>query len=191
LRFLLHILAMFAVALIVGFGLSYYALTDGRLVGALTVGPWAAWPQAGTKAPDPYTRAHMARVGELQLGQSEGLQFIADRDSDGRPLDRTCTYRIAGNTPLASFWTLTAETADGLNVARPGTPISMQSNRIARAQDGSIIINVGPALAPMNWLEITGTGPFSLVLTLYDVSALGGAGSGIETMPAVTREDCA
>jgi hypothetical protein len=190
-RFLIHLLALFAVALTVGFGLSWYALSDGRLFGALTVGPWSAWPAAGTKTPDPYTRAHMARVGELQLGQSEGLQFIADHDSDGRPLDRACTYRITGSTPVASFWTLTAETAAGVNVARPGTPLAMQSNRIARAQDGSIIVYVSQELSPMNWLETAGTGRFSLVLTLYDVSALGGAGSAIETLPAITREDCA
>jgi hypothetical protein len=189
-RFLIHLLALFAVALTVGFGLSWYALTDGRLFGALTVGPWSAWPEAGTKTPDPYTRAHMARVGELQLGQSEGLQFIADHDSDGRPLERACTYRITGSAPVASFWTLTAETEDGVNIARPGTPLAMQSSRIARAQDGSIIVYVSQVLSPMNWLEITGAGRFSLVLTLYDVSALGGAGSGIETLPAITREGC-
>jgi hypothetical protein len=189
-RFLFHLLALIVIALTVGFGLSWYALTDGRLFGALTIGPWSAWPAAGTMTPDPYTRAHMARVGELQLGQSEGLQFIADHDSGGRPLDRDCTYLVTGGTPVESFWTLTAETADGVNIARPGTPLAMQSSRIARAQDGSVIIYVSPVLSPMNWLEITGAGEFSLVLTLYDVSALGGVGAGIETLPAITREDC-
>src|SRR3990170_4069258 len=99
---------MIAVALGIGFGLSWYALSDGRLFGALQVGPWAAWPEAGAPAPDPYTKAHLSRTGALQLGQSEGLQFIASTDSDGRPLLRNCRYRIDGATPVATFWTLVA-----------------------------------------------------------------------------------
>jgi hypothetical protein len=190
-KFLVHLLLMSVAALVVGFGLSYFALNDGRLFGAYRVGPWAAWPQAGTAAPDPYTRAHMARSGALELGQSEGLQFTAMTDSDGRPLDRVCTYRIQGTTPQATFWTLTAETADGVNIARPDSVLDMQSQRLARLRDGSILIYVSKALSPMNWLEIAGDGPFSLVLTLYDVAALGGVDDNIEALPAVIREACA
>ncbi len=94
---------MLAVALLVGFGLSWYALTDGRLFGAYQSGPWVAWPQAGSPDPDPYSRAFLSRNGALQLGQSEGLQFVATTDSDGRTLDRICAYRIDGTTPLATF----------------------------------------------------------------------------------------
>ena len=93
-RFLIQLLSMVAVALVVGFGLSYYALTDGRLLGALKVGPWAAWPAVGSASPDPYTRAYLARTGALQLGQGEGLAFTAADDSDGHPLDRR-TARVA------------------------------------------------------------------------------------------------
>jgi len=47
LRFLGNLLLMLAVALAVGFGLSWYALNDGRLFGAAQIGPWTAWPRAG------------------------------------------------------------------------------------------------------------------------------------------------
>jgi len=53
LRFLLNLLLMLVVALALGFGLSYYALSDGRLVGAAQIGPWTAWPRAGSPAPIP------------------------------------------------------------------------------------------------------------------------------------------
>ena len=111
-RFVLRLLLSIAVALAVGFGLSYYALTDGRLFGVAQVGPWHAWPDVGANAPNPYTRGHLARTAAFELGQSEGLQFTATTDSDGQPLTRACAYRIDGKTPLATFWTLVAQDED-------------------------------------------------------------------------------
>ena len=190
-RFFSHLLLMFVVALAVGFGLSWFALSDGRLFGAYQVGPWAAWPAAGSPTPDPYTRAHSARTGALQLGQSEGLEFIATSDSDGRPLSRSCTYRVEGTTPVATFWTLVAEDATGANIARPDGEPSMHSARLSRNEDGTATIFVSKRLSPLNWLEITGDGPFSLALTLYDTAAFGGVGSGADTLPSIVREACA
>ena len=191
-RFLLHLLSMIAVAIVVGFGLSYYALGDGRLFGALRVGPWLAWPAIGATAPDPYTRAYLARSGVLPLGQGEGVTFTAGSDSEGRPLDRACRYRIEGTTPVASFWTLAAVVAaDGSSVARPGGMQGLQSRQVARAPDGSLVLYVSRSLAPENWLEITGDGPFELVLTLYDPSNLSGTASSIDSLPAILKEACA
>ncbi|HTM76476.1 MAG TPA: DUF1214 domain-containing protein [Devosia sp.] len=190
-RFVIHLLLLVTVALGVGFGLSYYALTDGRLFGAAVVGPWTAWPDVGTATPNPYTRGHLTRVAGLQLGLSEGLQFTATTDSNGEPLTLACTYRITGKTPLATFWTLVAVDADGVNLARSGEDAAMRSDAIARASDGSILIYVGKRLAPQNWLELAGTGAFHLVLTLYDTAVFSGFGTGGETMPTIQREACA
>jgi hypothetical protein len=188
-RFVFYLLMMIAVALSVGFGLSYYALTDGRLFGVAQVGPWAAWPDVGAPSPNPYTRSHLAREAELQLGQAEGLQFVATTDSDGEVLTRDCAYRIDGKTPLATFWTLVAVDEAGVNIASPESQIAMQSSGIARANDGAIIINVGTRLLPGNWLELTGTGPFRLVLSLYDTAAFSGF-SDDTSMPSILRGDC-
>lgn len=190
-RFVFHLLGAMAVALGIGFGLSYYALTDGRLFGALQVGPWSAWPQVGSSSPDPYTRAYLARTGALQLGQSEGLQFVATTDSAGQRLDRACRYRISGTTPVASFWTLAPVSPEGVSVAREGGPLAFRSSNIARDNEGVIILYVSPTLAPRNWLETGGTGPMVLLLTFYDTSIFAGIGSGVDTLPAITREACA
>lgn len=190
-RFILHLLGMITVALAVGFGLSYFAVTDGRFFGAYRVGPWEAWPAVGSNRPDPYTRAYLVRSGALQLGLSEGLRFTALTDSDGRQLDRACRYRIDGRTPVASIWTLVPTARDGVNIARPDGPPAARSNSISRAQDGSLVVYVSRTLAPENWLEVVGEGPFQLVLTLYDTSVLGGVGSSVATLPAIIREGCA
>ena len=189
-RFVLRLLLSIAVALAVGFGLSYYALTDGRLFGVAQVGPWHAWPDVGANAPNPYTRGHLARTAAFELGQSEGLQFTAKTDSDGQPLTRACAYRIDGKTPLATFWTLVAQDETGINIAAPDVAPAIRSSAIARAADGSIIVNVGTRLLPLNWLELSGEGPFRLVLTLYDTAAFSGFSSDA-SMPSITRGDCA
>ena len=189
-RFVLYLLMMISVALGVGFGLSYYALTDGRLFGVAQVGPWHAWPDVGANAPNPYTRGHLARTAAFELGQAEGLQFTATADSDGQPLTRACAYRIAGKTPLATFWTLVALDETGANVAAPDVAPAMRSSGIAREADGSISINVATRLMPWNWLELTGDGPFRLVLTLYDTAAFSGL-SCDASMPSIIRGDCA
>jgi hypothetical protein len=191
LRFVIHLLLLVTVALGVGFGLSYYALTDGRLFGAAVVGPWTAWPDVGTAAPNPYTRGHLARTAGLQLGLSEGLQFTATTDSAGEALTLDCTYRISGKTPLATFWTLVAVDGQGINLARAGEDAAVRSSAIARTDNGSILIYVGKHLAPQNWLELAGTGNFHLVLTLYDTAVFSGFGTGGETMPSIEREGCA
>ena len=189
-RFVLRLLLSIAVALAVGFGLSYYALTDGRLFGVAQVGPWHAWPDVGANAPNPYTRGHLARTAAFELGQSEGLQFTATSDSDGQPLTRDCSYRIDGKTPLATFWTLVAQDESGINIAAPDVAPAIRSSAIARAADGSITVNVGTRLLPLNWLELTGEGPFRLVLTLYDTAAFSGFSSDA-SMPSITRGECA
>jgi len=192
LRFLLQLALMLVIALTVGFGLSWYALTDGRLMGAMSIGPWTAWRNIGSPAPDPYTRAVIARSGMLELGTSEGVRFIARTDSDSRPLDRTCRYRIEGPTPSARFWTLAPIDAEtGASVARADGPLELQSGRLSRRSDGIAVLYVSPLLAPQNWLEIGGEGAFELVLTFYDTAGAAGLGSEISALPAIRREACA
>lgn len=183
---------MLGIALTFGFGLSWYALTDGKFFGTVEIGPWSAWRNVGSPAPDPYTRAFIARSGGLELGASEGMQFVANADSDSQRLDRKCSYRIDGKTPVARFWTLTAvEPESGVLVTRLDGPMDSASSRLARAADGSIELYVGKRLSPRNWLELAGDGPFSLVLTLYDTTSLSGVGADMFELPTILREACA
>jgi hypothetical protein len=189
-RFVLRLLMMIAVALTVGFGLSYYALIDGRLFGAVQLGPWTAWPDVGAPGPNPYTRAHITREAALQLGRSEGLQFSAISDSEGSPLDLACSYRLDGHVPVSAFWTLVALDVDGINLAAKGADIAIRSSEIARTAEGAIRLHVGTTLSPGNWLELAGAGPFRLALTLYDTTALSGFSASDMIMPTITREGC-
>lgn len=189
-RFIFYLLYSSAIALALGLGLSWYALTDGRLVGARQIGPWTAWPETGGEHPDPYTRAYLARNGFLQLGTSEGLQFAAETDSDGQTLERSCTYAIDGKTPAASLWTLVAADVNGRNIAVSDTLLALDSNHLSRASDGSAVIAVGPALSAGDWLEIGGRGPFHLLLSVYDTPIAGSPDWTTSEMPTITRRSC-
>ena len=68
--------------------------------------------------------------------------------------------------------------------------MAMHSQRLARANDGSAVIRIGPDLAEGNWLEITGDGPFQLVLILYDTSVFSGFGSLVNALPSILLEGC-
>ncbi|SFV35923.1 hypothetical protein SAMN05216456_2277 [Devosia crocina] len=190
-RFVLLLLSTILVALATGFGLSYYALNDGRLVGAVQIGAWTSWPDLGAASPNPYSRGHLAREAALQLGRSEGLRFTATTDSAGEPLDLRCTYVLEGHVPVSTFWTLVALDPAGRNLAAPETDLALRSSEIARDNSGAMVVSVGTALRPGNWLELAGRGPFGLALTLYDTTAFSGFGADNDTMPTITRGACA
>ncbi len=189
-RFLFHLGLLIGTALLVGFSLSYVALEQGRLFGTYRQGAWLAWPNVGSPRPDPYSLAYGARSGALQLARAEGIRFVAVTDSDGQPLKRNCAYRVDGTMPASAFWTLVATDMSGTLINRETTPPAMHSQRLSRAEDGSVLIRVSSRLAPGNWLEITGTGRFRLVLTLYDSTVFSGLGSLEEALPAILPEGC-
>lgn len=188
------LLRQIAVALLValglGLGLTWYALDYGRLFGAVTIGPWRAWANVGLPHPDPYTRAYIATTGALELGASEGLQFVASTDSANRPLDRACRYRVTGVTLPARFWTLVPVAAlDQGPVTTDGAPTHLVSTGLSRDAEGRASIALSRTLAGGDWLELEGSGPFSLILTLYETSAFTTLNEAA-AMPTITREAC-
>ncbi|KKB76739.1 hypothetical protein VW35_16570 [Devosia soli] len=178
-------------ALCTGFGLSYYALTDGRLFGAAEIGPWISWPDLGSSAPNPYSRGHLTREAALQLGRAEGLQFVSTTDNAGEPLNLSCSYTLVGHVPVSTFWTLVAVDPQGRNLAASDAELSLRSSEVVRDNEGVMTLHVGRFLSPGNWLELKGEGAFALRLTLYDTTAFSGFGSNNDTMPTITRGDCA
>jgi hypothetical protein len=130
------------------------------------------------------------RESALQLGRSEGLQFVATADDEGNGLDRACSYLVQGRVPVSSFWTLVAVDEAWTSVVAPQTDGALRSSQIIRENDGNFIIHVGTQLRPGNWLELAGEGPFALAITLYDTTALSGFNAADMHMPSLRREAC-
>ena len=186
-------LAAGAIGLALGVAVSGSILADPPF-GAVTIGAWRVAATAGSLDADPYTRAALARSGEIPLALGEGLELVARVDSSGRALDRRCVYRVGSHTPAARYWTLSLTDAEGFPVDNAAGRYGFRSSEILRDGDGGFSVYVSEVVHSGNWLPIGHVDTFTLALRLYDtpLAATAGAG-GIETssVPTIVREGCA
>ena len=184
--------ALLVVAIGTALGLWATAATTNRgfLFGAVASGPWSAYPTAGSPAIDPYARAAIARSAYLPIGTDEGLSFVAARDDARQTLDGRCSYAIESGELPARFWTLGLYDRAGRPLANPAGRYAMTSQDVVRV-GGRIAIAVAPEIRPGNWLLSPATGPFVLVLVLYEAN--GGTAANAATdvvLPTIRREGC-
>lgn len=183
------ILALLIGAL-VGVGLTWFSLRNGPISGAATLGPWRVWTALSLETADPYARAHIARTGDLPLGTGEGLTFLAETDSAGRPLDGACQYRLDPIEPHARWWTLAAYGPDNRPVANPAGRVVFTSAEVTRLADGAALVVLGPTARPGDWLP-TAKGRLSLALRLYDSPIADSIESrNASDLPPIIAEGC-
>jgi hypothetical protein len=153
---------------VLGLALTALTLEHRSGVGTVEAGPWTFRPATGTTEVDPYSRAILARSGELPQGAAEGAVFRAWGDSAGASLDPGCDYRVTGNVPRARFWTLALNSAEGEVVANAADRYGFTSAEILRSADGGFEIVASRNARPGNWLPIGIATRLVLVLRLYD-----------------------
>jgi hypothetical protein len=180
-----------AIAATIGLGLTWIMLTRGTAYGGVTIGAWTAWPRNGTPGIDPYSRAMIARTGELPVGSGDGVAFYAWADDAGHSLDGRCDVRVSGTTPQARFWTLTLYNPEGQLVANSAQRQGFTSQEIIRKADGSFDITIGPRVRPGNWLPTGGVDKYLLILRLYDTPIGMATRTGRDApMPALFGKAC-
>ena len=191
-RLLFGSLLAFAVAATIGLGTTWLALNEGIAYGGVTLGAWTAWPKNGTPGIDPYSRAIVARSGELPVGSGDGVTFFARADDNGRPLDGRCNVGLSGTTPQARFWTLTLYDPEGRLVANSVHRFGFTSQEVVRGTNGAFEITIGPRARPGNWLPTGGVERYVLALRLYDtpVGLATRAGRDVP-MPSISVRGCA
>jgi len=187
-------LLVYAVALGAGLGLaSALWMVEGDLpFGRQEAGPWHVWPQIGSRAADPYSRAILARTANIPLGAGEGLAFHATRDDAGRLLESDCVYILDGPIPPARYWTLTIYDEQG-NLAGDGLESRSitSSARVVRSENGAAQIVISRAPAPGNWIVPPTSQRFEIVLRLYDTQAAGALTRfTASALPSILREGC-
>jgi hypothetical protein len=160
-------------------------------VDAITLGAWQAWPNAGTVNVDPYSRARLARTGEIPLGSGEGLTLLAQTDDLGAPLTSRCNYRIAGQTPPARLWTLAVEDANGRAIVDRGELGALASDVLLRTSDGGFEIALSSDPKAGNWISTDDAIRFRVVVRLYDTTVRTVTALTTLTMPRILREGCA
>src|ERR1700745_3754807 len=143
-------------ATVVGLGATWMTATRGTDLGALTIAAGRARPKPGAADIDPYSRASIARSGELPVGTGDGVAFSATSDDRKRPLDGRCDVVVSGVTPAARFWTLTLYDSKGHLVANSLQRYGVTRPEVVRAADGSFEIHVAPRSRAGNWLPTGG-----------------------------------
>jgi hypothetical protein len=175
----------------IGLGATWLTISRGVAFGALTIGPWTAWPKSGSPEIDPYARASIARSGELPIGLGDGVAFYARGDDAGDDFDGRCTFTLTGLTPAARYFTITLYDPAGRLVANTLDRHGFTSEELLRDIDGRFAVNVAPRARPGNWLPTGGIDRYVLVLRLYDTPiGVRNRTSKEAPMPAIARKEC-
>lgn len=190
-RLILVTLVTLIIATIVGLGATWMTATRGVDVGTITIGAWTARPKTGTSDIDPYSRASVARSGELPVGTGDGVAFIATKDDSGRLLNGQCDVVVKGVTPAARFWTMTIYDSKGQLVANSLQRYGFTSQEIVRGSDGGFELRVTSRSRAGNWLPTGGLDRYMLALRLYDTPV--GVGTRTQKdapMPSIKTVAC-
>lgn len=179
------------VATVVGLGTTWMTATRGVDLGTIKIGAWTARPKIGTSDIDPYSRASVARSGELPVGAGDGITFTATKDDSGRALDGRCDVVVKGVTPAARFWTLTIYDMKGQLVANTLQRYGFTSQEIVRGSDGGFEIRMTSRARAGNWLPTAGIDRYMVVMRLYDTPV--GVGTRTQKdapMPSLATVGC-
>jgi len=184
--------AFTGIVLILGLGTSWYMIDIGTPLTTERQGPWLSWTSAGRADADPYTRAHFARLGTLQLSAEMTLTYVANTDSEGRRLHSSCDYSIEGREPGTSWWSLSVFDDRGELIPNTARRYAFTSQSIALRPDGSFLIALARDARPGNWLPTGGAGRLALIFTTVDPSTplLAKPTETQKPLPAIRRIQC-
>jgi len=163
--------AFIGAVLILGLVSSWYMIDSGALLTTERDGPWVSWTSAGRADADPYTRAHFARLGTLQLTTEISRSYVAYADSDGGKLHSSCDYVVEGDEPGVSWWSITVFDDNGELIANPIKRYAFTSQSIAIRPNGTFAVALSREARPGNWLPTGGAGRLALVFTTLDTRA--------------------
>ena len=154
---------------------------------AANSGAWRTWPAAGSPNIDPYTRGHFLAHGRLPMSTFEAIEFLATSDSEGRSLDASCNYTIAGPMAAARWWRLTARQSERVE---DGEDAAILSQTALMEANNQVRVTASAEPQPGNWLRLRDTLPLELSLTLFSPSnSIKGANAAV-LLPRIVRESC-
>jgi hypothetical protein len=192
LRNLIHFLCFALLSLVLGLGSAYYFVENGFAVVAPNTGPWKTWINAGSMTADPYTRARIARFGDLPINSASGLTFVATTDSKGRDLSSDCEYEIVARPLAAVWWSIALFDADGELVPNKANRHAFNSQNLTVLPDGTQRISLAPNARPGHWLPSGKDHDLTLVLRMIRPLSLDQQRQGLafQSLPAIQKGGC-
>jgi len=169
-REFLILLGVLLAGAVAGLFSARWAADSAVLAGAVRVGAWRAWPDAGKAGVLPHARLRHYLDGALPPSPGNRLELVADTDDDGRSLNAACAYVVRGKMPPVRFWSLALHSdAEGAS-ARAFASVAAED--VLYEPDASLVIGVSRRPAPGNWLRAPKEGKLRLVLHLLGLSPL-------------------
>ncbi len=184
--------AFIGAVLILGLASSWYMIDVGTRLTTEKHGPWVGWTSAGRADADPYTRAHFARLGTLQLTTEIAITYLAYTDSGGNRLHSSCEYSVEGRDTGNNWWSLTVFNDRGDLIANAAQRYNYTSQSIALRPDGNFAVALSREASPGHWLPTGGAGRLALMYTTFDVhtSMLGKNDTEPKALPLIRRVQC-
>ena len=170
--------------LALGLWSAWLAVRSPAPIDTITLGAWQAWPNAGTADADPYSRARLARTGEIPLGSGEGLMLLALTDDARRR--RSSRLRLHDRRADAAGAALDGRAREPGRACRraSGTSVAaLGSDTLLREPDGSFEIALSPRPQGGNWISTDEAERFRVVVRLYDTTARTGTELTTLAMP--------
>ncbi|MFV0296388.1 MAG: DUF1214 domain-containing protein [Hyphomicrobiaceae bacterium] len=180
------------IAIVGGFGSSWYMIERGSPLTTRTSGAWTTWLTAGRSDADPYTRAHFMRRGMMPETSALAITFEAITDDTGELLHSSCEYKLLGTEPPARFWSISVFDHNGELIPNEAERYSYNSETVLRASNKRLEISLSRSARPGNWLPTAGAGRFTLVMTVEDLQLADPGSSWPWTWrpPQVRRTSC-
>jgi hypothetical protein len=179
-------------SLLLGLGSADYLIDDGFALVVSRSGPWTTWISAGSHAADPYTRAHMARSGELPITSASGLTYFATTDGEGRTLRSACDYELVARPLTALWWTIAVFDQNGALIPNKAARHAFSSESLTILSDGTQRIALAPEARPGHWLPSGAGKRLILVLRIIRPVSVTQAGDDLNppNMPIIRRVSC-
>ena len=139
---------------------------EGRLFTSAQINDYGSWQSSqalGAADGDPILIAWIARTGILPLARSEVAYFFTDKDSEQRPLDPDCEYRVSVPATDARWWSVTV-----YDEARK--PIANRLDRYSFNSDSGISTFTMARSAPADeaaWLPLGESRGIELLFRVY------------------------
>lgn len=165
--FFLRFAAFVIVAIVLGLMMTSFSLSTGSGIAAVRQGGWKSWKNAGHVRADPYTRAYIAKTGQLPLPPQIAQTYFALYDNAHRRLHTSCSYLIESPAVEAKWWTLAVYDYDGKIFNNPHNRYSFNAESAMIKFDGGFHVYISQWPQPENWLPVGNHGPFILVYRLY------------------------
>lgn len=183
--------AAIAVGVILGAASAWATLELGANSFGERYGAWSFNRATGSTAAGPYTRAIIAKEGLLALSAREALYFSLAEDQDGRALNESCIYEIAGRPPMARWWSVTLYAEDGFLARNSDHAASIDASSVRTSRNGEWRARIAPVRGDAAyWLSSReARSHFSLTLRIYNPHR--DFEPSAETLPTLVRLSCA